>query len=120
MCAPTVAELPWIRYSSSYKKFETNSSSKPVLLKYGVPQDSVLDPKKYTMYAKPLGAIIYRHGLSYHFYADDKQLYISFKPKEDTVKAQSLSRIENCLTDNEGWMRTNMLKWQDGSYTVHI
>ena len=40
---------------------------KPVLLKYGVPQGSVLGPKKYTMYAKPLGTIIRRHGLSYHF-----------------------------------------------------
>ena len=53
------------------------------------------------MYAKPLGAIIRQHGLSYHFYAEDTQLYISFKPKEDGVKAQSLSRIENCLTDIE-------------------
>ena len=26
------------------------------------------------------------------------------------MKAQSLSVIENCLTDIEGWMRTNMLK----------
>jgi len=26
------------------------------------------------------------------------------------VKAQSLSLIENCLTDIEGWMRRNMLK----------
>jgi len=32
--------------------------SKPVLLKYGVPQGSVLGPKKYTMYANPLGVII--------------------------------------------------------------
>ena len=63
--------------------------SKPVLLKYGVPQGLVLGLKKYSIYAKPLGAIIRRHGLSYHFYADDTQLYISFKPKEDAVKAQS-------------------------------
>jgi len=84
--------------------------SKPVLLKYGVPQGSVLGPKKYAMYAKPLRAIIRWHGLSYHFYADDTQLYISFKPKEDAVKAQSLSSIDNCLIDIERWMRTNMLK----------
>jgi hypothetical protein len=96
--------------------------SKPVLLKYGVPQGSVLDPKKYTMYAKPLEAIIRKHGLSYHFYADDTQLYISFKPKGDAVKAQSLLLIENCLTDIEGWMRINMLKLNSDktSYTVHI
>ena len=79
-----------------------------MLLKYGVPEGSVLGPKKYTMYVKPLGAIIRRHGLSYHFYADDTQLYISFKLKEDAVK--SLSLIENYLTDIEGWMRTNILK----------
>ena len=80
--------------------------SKSVLLKYGVQQGSVLGSKKYTMYAKPLGAIIRRHGLSYHVYADgnadDKQLYISFNPKKDAVKAQSLSLNENCLTDIEG------------------
>ena len=50
------------------------------------------------------------YGLSYHFYADDTHLHTSFKPKEDAVKAQSLSLIENCLTDIEGWTRTNMFK----------
>jgi hypothetical protein len=84
--------------------------SKPVLLKYGVPQGSVLGPKKYTMYAKPLGAIIRRYGLSYHFYADDTQLYVSFKSNDDAKKAHSLTLIESCLTDIEGWMRTNKLK----------
>ncbi|KAK2152371.1 hypothetical protein LSH36_330g03014 [Paralvinella palmiformis] len=94
--------------------------SKPVLLKYGVPQGSVLGQKKYTMYAKPLGAIIRRHELSYHFYADDTQLYISFKSNEDAVKAQSLSLIENCLTDIEGWMRTNMLKLNNDKTEVML
>jgi len=107
------AALKWITsyLTGHFQVVVINSKhSKPVLLKYGVPQGSVLGPKKYTMYAKPLGAIICRHGLSYHFYADDIQLYISFKMKEDAVKAQSLSLIENCLTDIEGWMRTYMLK----------
>ena len=43
--------------------------------------------------------------LSCHFYADKTQLYISFKPKEEAVKANFLSLIENSLTDIEGWMR---------------
>jgi len=87
-----------------------SEQSKPVLLKCGVPQGSVFGPKKYTTYAKSLGAILRRRGLSYHLYADDTQLYISLKPKEDAAKVQSVSLIEICLTDIEGWMRTNMLK----------
>ena len=84
--------------------------SDPVLLEHGIPQGSVLGPKKYTMYAKPLGAIIRRYGLCYHFYADDTQLYISFKPKDGAAQTDSLELIERCLTDIERWMRVNMLK----------
>ena len=62
------------------------------------------------MYSKPLGAIIRRYGLCYHFYADDTQLYISFKPKDGAAQTDSLELIERCLTDIERWMRVNMLK----------
>jgi hypothetical protein len=54
--------------------------SECVLMKYSVPQGSVLGPKNYIMYTKPVGAICKRHGLLHHFYADDSQLYLSFKP----------------------------------------
>ena len=37
----------------------------------GVPQGSVLGPKIYCMYTKPVSDIIPRHGLSHHSYADD-------------------------------------------------
>ena len=77
------AALKWIAsYRTDRSQVIDGEHSKLVLLKYGVPQDSVLGPKKYIMYAKPLGAIICRLGLSYHFYVDDTQLYISFKPKK--------------------------------------
>ena len=51
------AALKWI---ASYltDRFQVvvidSEHSKPILLKYGVPQGSVLGPKKYTMYAKLL------------------------------------------------------------------
>jgi len=76
------AALKWIAlYLTNHSQVVVIDSehSKPVLMKYGVPQGSVLGPKKCIVYTKPLGAIICRHGLSYLFYADDTQLYISFK-----------------------------------------
>ena len=42
-------------------------------LDLGVPQGSVLGPRIYCMYTKPVSDIIQRHGLSHHSYADDTQ-----------------------------------------------
>jgi hypothetical protein len=46
----------------------------------GVPQGSVLGPKKYCMFSKPIGQICKRHNMSYHCYADDTQEYLVIKP----------------------------------------
>ena len=43
----------------------------------GVPQDSVFAPILYTMYIKPLSAIIDSHSIIHHSFADDIQLQIS-------------------------------------------
>ena len=39
-------------------------------LGFGVPQGSVLGPKIYCMYTKPVSDIIQWHGLSHHSHAD--------------------------------------------------
>ena len=72
-----------------------------------MPQGSVLGPILYVLYTSPLGDIVKSHGLSCHFYADDNQLYCSFKLHD---QAASVQAIESCLNDIDAWMLANMLK----------
>uniref|UniRef100_A0A671W597 Reverse transcriptase domain-containing protein n=1 Tax=Sparus aurata TaxID=8175 RepID=A0A671W597_SPAAU len=105
----TGTALSWFQsYLTNRKQFVTigDSGSTQAPINQGVPQGSVLGPLLFTIYMLPLGQIIRKHGLNFHSYADDTQLYLCTKPSTQ-LPPQSLV---NCLHDLKLWMTSYLLK----------
>ena len=62
------------------------------------------------MYTSPLSDIACKHELSFHFYADDTQLYVTFETSSLNDMGLSKCRLEACVREIDTWMLLNRLK----------
>ena len=104
--------LAWVTSYLSDRTFSikiNDAISRRQQLNCGVPQESVLGPLLFTIYCMPLTAIIAKHHLKYHMYADDTQLYVDF-PRDQPCSADPATRqIEQCTIHIKRWMTSHQI-----------
>ena len=86
------------------------SRSEFISLRSGIPQGSLLGPILFTIYTVPIRNICRRHQVEFHLYADDTQIYLSFRPSIPFSKHECIARIEKCIEEIGIWMTQNLLK----------
>ncbi len=94
--------LSWFKSYLTNRTFSVrlgNFSSLPTKLACGVPQGSILAPILFTLYLLPLGTIFRKHGVSFHCYADDTQIYLPLKRN----KHAALESLFACLDEVKTW-----------------
>ena len=82
-------------------------------LNCGVLQGSCLGPLLFTIYTSKLFDIVDNHLPNVHCYADDTQLYLSFKPGSDVTQLAAVKAMDNCISDIRAWMLHDKLMIND-------
>jgi len=72
-----------------------------------VPQGSVLGSRLYIVYTADLAHNANQHGINFHSFADDTQLYLHCR-RDDITSA--VNRLQHCITDIGCCMSANRLK----------
>lgn len=89
--------------------------SSPVELLYGVPQGSVLGPTLFIFHMAGLAKLLEAHGVSFHIYADDTQIYLPiYNIDESKNKATAV------LGDVQKFMIQRKLKLNDDKTEIII
>ena len=82
-------------------------------LSCGVPQGSRMGPILFILYISRLYHVIANHLPSAHGYADDTQLYLSFRPYDRSSQDHAIAFVEACMSDVRIWLIHNRLLIND-------
>ena len=85
-----------------------------IKLPYAVPQGSCLRPLLFTIYSSKLFEMKKDYLPVAHAYADNTQLYMSFKPNISwSSQSEAIEGVELCIKAIRAWMVTDKLKLND-------
>ncbi|KAL5252941.1 hypothetical protein ACHWQZ_G015637 [Mnemiopsis leidyi] len=95
-----------------------STTSDEILIKFGVPQGSVLGPVLFNLYIRS----IYRHvrecGFGIQGYADDHQIMKTFKPQEQGLVLST--QLQSCFDVTKAWMADFYLAMNDSKTQIIV
>ena len=95
-----------------------NEESYEIVIKFGVPQGSVLGPVLFNIYIRSLYSTAHDLNFSIQGYADDHQLYKSFKPNEEPTIL--INDVPKCFQEINDWMKKHYLQLNAGKTEILV
>jgi len=87
--------------------------SRPFDLNGKVPQGLCLGPLLFIIYASKLFKMVENYLPDAHCFADDTQMYLSFKPLGSTAQTDAIQAMEKCIDVVRKWMIQDQLMIND-------
>ena len=92
--AHTVEQFLETYLSNRFVQVLVNSSlSDKIQVETGVPQGSVLGPILFILYLQPLLDYLIDSNITYHFYADDSQLFLEINLMQNNHKLENIEKL---------------------------